>query len=454
MTDYADLSILKGMTDREIREAIAKGDAHGNAVLAAMLRERDGNPPGPIGSFRYSRGTQLKGEMLLCRREPAEHIKVIDLGEHDGALGCLCQIPTTGEILLTDLRGNLCRSSDAGRTWSEPAPLPPPISECNNIGALGALRDGTLLVAGMKGLLPVQQRDPNQIGPPIDGVVSYSTDGGKTWSKPFCLDRMGYHILEPASHLRFLELRDGTVLLGVTGNTKRTLDYFYYSDGTQVPPSGSLVRPEFRDHDQWVFRSHDKGRTWGEPTLVAEWGSETNFVELPSGKIIATIRYQREWAVEGDDPRVLQASKPQADPDFGCTIFIDTFISESTDGGYAWSEPRKASRYLEHPSDIVCLSDGTLVMVMGHKAFPQGPQVVWSRDEGKTWSESFIALDMDPKGGSGQPSALALEDDTILVSYDQCTWDEKSTTNPPATRCQLWVARFRLPQDAQENEDV
>lgn len=154
--------------------------------------------------------------------------------------------------------------------------------------------------------------------------------------------------------------------------------------------------------------------------------------------------------MEGDNPRILAASRPQADPNFCCTIFIDTFISESTDGGYTWSEPRKASRYLEHPSDIVCLSDGTLVMIMSHKSFPHGPTAVWSRDEGRTWSENFIILHMDPKGAAGQPSALALEDDTIVVSYDRNTWHPDSVAKDPKNpvrKYQLWVARFKLPRD-------
>ena len=444
---YPDVSILMGMTDREMREAIAKDDAHGQAVLAAMLRERQGNPPSPIegGTFRYSNSTQLDGEMLVCRREPVEHVMVID----GGWGGCLAQTPD-GEILLIDSFEKLiARSSDEGRTWSEPDRLPEPVCGFRNLGALGALRDGTLLIAAQSGsLFDTERKDPDQPGPPIDGCVSRSTDGGQTWSEPFVLDRLGYHNLEPASHLRFVELSDGTILLGAAGNRKRTLHKFFYDDDTQVPPSGGLVRPGWTCHDQWIFRSRDGGRTWGDPTLVAPWGCETNFVELPSGRLIAAIRYQREWAVEGDDPRVIAASRPDVDPNFCCTIFIDTFISESTDAGYTWSEPRKASRYLEHPADIVCLSDGTLVLVMGHKAHPHGPTVVWSRDEGRTWSDEFILLHMDTKGAAGQPSALVLADDTILVSYDHFIWDPDSVAKDPENpvrRYQLCVARFKLP---------
>ena len=445
-TDRPDVSILMGMTDREIRESIARGDARGKAVLAAMVRERRGNPPSSIegGTFRFSNSTQLEGEMLLCRRAPIEQTMVID----GGWGGCLARTPQ-GEILLIDsFQKVMSRSGDDGRTWTAPVSLPEPIRGFNNLGALGALRDGTILVAGMKGLLPSGQRDPEKVGPPIDGVVSRSIDGGKTWEKPFVLDRLGYHVQEPASHLRFVELRDGTILLPVAGNTTRTMSRFYYPDGTELPASGGLIRSGFRPHDQWIFRSRDGGRTWGDPSLLAPWGTETNLLELPSGRLLATIRYQREWAVEGDHPRVIEASKPPIDPDFCCTIFIDTFIAESGDGGYTWSEPRKASRYLEHPSDMVRLSDGTLVMVMGHKAHPHGPTAVWSRDEGCTWSEEFLWLHMDAQPSCGQPSALALPDDTILVSYDRFTWDPVSVRKDPKNptrRYQLWVSRFKMP---------
>jgi hypothetical protein len=448
MPHHADVSILMGMTDRQIREAIARDDAHGRAVLAAMLHEREGNAPSPTGGFRYSKTSQLKGEMLLCRREPAEHIKVMEGDEHEGWGGCLCRIPRTGEILLTDFRGNLCRSSDGGRTWSDsvrveiPGPLyqdAPVQKRC--IGAIGALRDGTILLACMVYTSP--RRGPEDEG----GYVTRSTDGGRTWEEPFRLDMLGYPHLEPASHLRFVELQDGTILLPAAAGRRGPQGRFIYPDGTPFPPSGEPLRAGVQCEDQYVFRSRDGGRTWGDPSLVTGWGCETNLVQLASGKIIAAVRYQREWAVEGDDPRVIEASKPQEDPDYCTTIYLDTFICESTDGGYHWSEPRKASRYLEHPADIVCMSDGTLVMVKGHKPFPHGPQVVWSRDEGKTWSKSFLALDMDPKGAAGQPSALALEDDTVLVSYDVYTWDENSTTNPPACRYQLWVVRFKLPME-------
>jgi hypothetical protein len=449
MADFPDISILMGMTDREIREAIAKGDEHGNAVLAAMVRERRGNGPSQIdgGTFRYGNTTQLQGEMLICRREAVEPVMAI-AGSWGG---CLARMPD-GEILLIDSNQKMMvRSSDEGRSWSEPRKMPAPAGDLNNLGALGALRDGTVLVAGMQGLLPLSQRDPEKLGPPIDGIVCRSTDGGRTFGEPFLLDRMNYHCLEPASHLRFCELQDGTVLLGVTGNTTRTASRFFYNDGTEVPPSGSLVRPEFRDHDQWVYFSRDGGRTFGDPVLLAPWGSETNFVQLPSGKILATIRYQREWAVEGDDSRVLAASCSDVYPDFGCTIFIETFLSESTDGGLSWTEPRKASRYLEHPSDIVQLSDGTLVMIMGHKGFPMGPTAVWSHDEGRTWSDHFVQLHMDPIGSAGQTTALALPDDTILVSYETFIWDPESVARrdeTPQRGLELWTTRFRLPAEA------
>jgi len=438
---YPDVSILMGMTDREIRDVIKRGGPKGQAVLSAMIREREGTAPALIGGFRYVNTTQLTGEILVCQRQSAEHKMVMD-GSWGG---CLAQMPN-GKILLLDSSKRMCWSADDGRTWSEPTTLGSPVSDWGVTGAVGALRDGTILVSGMSKGLPSTLPDPNKLGPPVEGYVSRSTDDGRSWEKPYHLDRLGYHILEPASHLRFLELQNGTILLGVTGNPARTLDKFYYSDGTEVPPPGNLVRADWRDHDQWIFRSNDGGRTWGKPTLLAEWGSETNFVQLPSGKIVATIRYQREWAVEDDDARVIRASTDPNEPSY-CSVFIDTFISESTDNGLTWSEPRKASRYLEHPSDIVCLSDGTLVMIMGHKSFPQGPHAVWSRDEGRTWSQHFIALHMDPKGAAGQPSALVLEDDTILVSYDRNTWDVKSTTNPPKTKYQLWVMRFKLPHN-------
>lgn len=110
MGSYPDVSILMGMTDREIREDIAKGDAHGEAVLAAMLRERGGNPPSPIESFRDSNTMQLEGEMLVCRRGPVEHTMVID----GGWGGCLAQTPE-GEILLIDsFQKMMSRSTDAG----------------------------------------------------------------------------------------------------------------------------------------------------------------------------------------------------------------------------------------------------------------------------------------------------------------------------------------------------
>ena len=435
----SDVSVLLGMTDREIREAIRSGGARGKAVLAAMLREREGNPPSPIGGFPCSNTTQLDGEMLICRRQNIEHVKAMDVGEHGNWGGCLARTPA-GEVLLLDAYGRLARSPDGGRTWSDPVRIEVPGGAWNVFGALGALRNGTLLVSTMS------HRD--KVTGTIDGFVSRSTDGGQTWSQPFLLDRLGYPLCEPASHLRFIELRDNTIILSVSLDRHLDENSFLHPNGSLFPPSGNFIAPPAQDHDQYVIHSRDGGRTWSKPVLLAAWGNETNFVELPSGKIIATIRYQREWAVEGDDPRVVQASKPVADPDFCTTIFIDTFVAESTDGGYTWSEPRKASRYLEHPSDIVRVSDGTLAMVIAHKAFPQGPQVIWSLDEGRTWSEQFILLHMDPRGGAGQPSAIVLDDDTIVASYDRLVPKPDSTTTQPAMRYQLWVARFKLPPEA------
>ena len=95
-----------------------------------------------------------------------------------------------------------------------------------------------------------------------------------------------------------------------------------------------------------------------------------------------------------------------------------TSQSDSEDGGYTWSKPRRLTGSAEHPADVIKLKDGRVLMTYGRRVTPWGILGMISNDEGKTWDENNrILLTADSGIDQGYPSTLQREDGAIVTVY-------------------------------------
>ena len=225
-------------------------------------------------------------------------------------------------------------------------------------------------------------------------VLSRSTDGGKTWTH---LRRETSGSDVPESH--FLQMRvlaDGTWIQGRTvepgqiaffvskdmgqswkevsriGNTLDTQDVRLGS--LEVLRDGSLVVPvtavyskenEWTDVRSLFYRSEDGGKTFSGPTTIGHWGHEINVAQLPSGRLLAVIRYQRPL-LPSDPPNILELTGAKRwNHSFP---YKHVFVADSSDGGKTWSRNRQVTTECgQCHGAAVGLRKQRVVMVYDHR---------------------------------------------------------------------------------------
>ena len=256
-----------------------------------------------------------------------------------------------------------CRGVIVGPGVNQPDPFP------GYQGFVGwespiRLRDGSWLVGFSAGYWhasgPTPHRYPPEtlaeyvkMGMPADvdattggrAMLTWSTDEGRTWSKPATL------IDTPADdwHPSFLELPSGTILCS----------FFTYMGAGDFKADPSLA---YRTH---VIRSVDGGATWQPETHP-----------LPSPFI----------ADESDGPMVLTKDGSvllaiNGKPAEGGRESVA--LLHSTDEGVSWEmvSTIATDHDLCEPS-VAELPDGRLVLI----ARPEG-DICWSEDKGRTWTK-------------------------------------------------------------------
>lgn len=296
-----------------------------------------------------------------------------------------------------DVRGrlDLIMSKDEGKTWSAPwTAIDEEFDDRNP--ALGQLEDGTVLLAyavaknydetGRKFAGPRSARV-------FDGVyLMRSKDKGRTWSKPERSETInqfyvGKGLVSPYGKLAIA--KDGTLLMAV---------YFEFFDD--------------RSFQSYVFRSKDKGRTWGEPALMGAGFNETGITVMSDGTVLAALR----------------SGKGQ---------FLS--IARSSDHGRTWSEPAKVTNDLQHPGDLISLKDGRVLLTFGERNVPRGVKAILSSDGGKTWGEPIVLASDSPNIDTGYPSSVQLRDGRIATMY-YAVGDQEKAPETASAKVIFWKA--------------
>ncbi len=299
-----------------------------------------------------------------------------------------------------DSRLSMVRSTDDGRTWDPDSPVIIDESDGSqdlNMGMIGQLSSGTLLVNNhrwftglsqerMKELTKTRSYLPRPNVPPYSeqwfGEIVYdgayltrSNDNGHTWGEPEGLSFGDLAFMTHTGKDGVLELPDGTILLMVNGHC---------ADG--------------ETGQTFVVRSRDGGRTWGEPSTVANdpeqrvGFGEPPMVRLASGKLLTMMRTSADGGV------LYQAS--------------------SNDDGWVWSGVRRTPIW-GFPCHLLQLRSGTVVCVYGYRREPWGVRATLSHDDGETWDigREIVLRDDGIHRDLGYPASVQLEDDRILTIY-------------------------------------
>jgi len=146
--------------------------------------------------------------------------------------------------------------------------------------------------------------------------------------------------------------------------------------------------------------------------MLADWSSQGGMVVTPSGKLLATLRYQRKL-LPGDGPDTDQRG------------FKHLFLADSPDKGLTWQNLRPLTTvYGQCYGCPAVQSDGTVVVIHDTRYGPghRGSRAMVSYDEGQTWTDEVYYLTYTED--RAEPSfSVVLEDDTILsiVGADN-TW--------------------------------
>ena len=268
----------------------------------------------------------------------------------------------------------LQRSCDGGRNWSEPVaaydrtPRTPPESVIN--GAL--MSQGNELLAAVASLDMVNPNvyvfgEEAAAFPHYTGLCR-SADGGRTWDEPVRVDTSPY----------------GGARVGIATNPYRLAD-------------GALCLPlevclDCGPQATAAVVSRDGGCTFSPPQLlVGDLSGALSLCDARLTRLSDGTYLMHLWTFEYKGERTLHVHQ-----------------SRST-YGLVWSspEPTNIRGQISHPLEV---EPGLLIAVCNHREPPEGNQLWWSFDQGRTWCEAPVHLwDVAADRVLGQPAAQAGE---------------------------------------------
>lgn len=310
-------------------------------------------------------------------------------------------------------RVDFIRSHDAGETWTWPqTALDGPIDD----------RDAGIVITP-KGTIIVTTFTSLAYQDLLNAAIANKDAGNPNFSETKLQNWLAAHTRVSA------EERQNALGTWAVRSTDNGVNWSQRIDTIVNSPHGPIVLADGRllyvGKSLWaniercgVAESTDDGLTWqwvaelpvrdgDSPENYHEWHA----VQTPSGKIVAQIRNHNP----ANNNETLQC--------------------ESNDGGKTWTKPHTIGVW-GHPSHLMRLQDGRILMTYGHRRAPLGNQARISADEGKTWSEPVIISGDGVSGDLGYPSTVQLKDGTLIT-----VWYEKMQDYP---KCVLRMAKWKL----------
>ena len=297
--------------------------------------------------------------------------------------------------------GYLWKSTNRGQTW-EMRKLPR-----KTAGGFGIINDDVfLLVFDVSGN--------------SSSSVMRSTDYGQTWSEPVALDISPYGF-SGSGWPHVYQHPDGTAMITMT------------------------LRKQSASHkfNDYIFRSTDGGKTWGDRTLLTPYSSETSQLALcNSNKMLAYIRIQRRPLPEDppDFGKMTGVAQEQPWTESHLWPLKNGVVGESDDGGRTWKNLRLFETYGSVPGEILQAPDGRVAAVWLQR-YPYGKAEILARisdDGGRTWGKKTYSV----MKGMGYPSSVVCPDGTIVTVCEDTKMDR---SGQPLDKRSIAAVRWRMP---------
>ena len=292
---------------------------------------------------------------------------------------------------------------------------------------------------------------------PFGKVVGcISEDEGKTWTKPAViidtpLDDRDAGILPFGENSVMVTSFNNTVQAQRNWNANNQIAYIYaYLDRLEKI---GVQKIEDRYLGSTFVVSHDGGRTFGEvkrmpitsphgPTLLKDgtilyvgriFTSNTRKVEhdtLSAYTMTADGEYEKLCDIENIAPELLSC-EPHAivlpdgkiivhirvQPARGSDVFT-TYQCESYDNGRSFTRPHQIlSIKGGAPAHLLRLENGVLISVYGYREMPYGIRMMYSLDDGETWSTDHVLYAQEVSNDLGYPCSVQLRDGSILTVF-------------------------------------
>ena len=250
------------------------------------------------------------------------------------------------------------RSTDGAKTWSKP--YRGVLGEgVRTISNIGVRKDGRMMAVSEKPLR-----------------LAYSSDQGKTWTSGEAIDagRLGNAWVWTGG--RPMELKDGTLLIPLAG-------YFQ---------SGWL--------SSGVARSTDNGKSWkfsvlghGNPENEMIF-SEPTIAELADGSLVAMLRTEDKAEHVPGEPRGNRTGLSRVN---------------SFDGGKTWTNPIES---LTGSHGSVTALPGGILLCGYHRA----PRLAFSSDAGRTWYANKLWKTTKPRSNWGWYAVVEMVNETTALA--------------------------------------
>lgn len=280
-------------------------------------------PPGHTGHFR---GT------AMCSR-----IVALDNGD------LLCGFMLQSELAVADFLYVICRSTDGGKTWSDPKPIWPEWEQSYSIaGSIsrdrrpgGKSGDRVYFFGSRYAIDTPGQSAWSQATCGLkqnDIIHAWSHDQGRTWSNPQVISMHEPGAAENPSPI--WQLSNGTLI------------------GCYSPYNTFNPQVKVRRNQVIALRSSDEGRTWNTSRMLSlgpdDGGAEAWVVELADGRLLGT-----SWHMN----HVTEQDYPNA-------------YALSHDGGATWTDTRSTG-IRGQSCALEPLPDGTALMIYNRRKHAQ-----------------------------------------------------------------------------------
>ena len=319
----------------------------------------------------------------------------------DGTLLAVCDKRKYNESdLPEDIDIVVRRSTDNGRTWSEPQTLVAGTGRKKGFGdaALVQCQNGDVVCVfvGGNGLFASTEDDP------IRSYVCRSSDRGQSWTQPEDITAQLW-----GSHSTSVATRNYRASFFGSGNGLRL------TRGThagRIMFAAAMCRSYNNTLDNFVVYSDDNGLSWQVSERAYAGGDEAKLMELTDGRVLISVRQSGAR---------------------GC--------NQSVDGGEHWGEQGRWSDLTAN----VCNGDmlrvwatdrGDSCNMLLH-SLPNSMQrekvsIFFSRDEGQSWHDPVLLFD----GPSVYSSMTLLKDGCVGVFIEE---------NPNGA-CELWYQHWPI----------